>query len=185
MYGLVNQGLKDMVCHQAGIDAWREVCAHAGMATDDFDLLQPYDDASTARLVSSISEILNISESDVLIRFGSYWVTFTAQQGYGPIMDLFGKDFRSCLRNLNRMHAHMGAVMPKLCPPRFEVYEEGAASVHVHYFSSRQGLSPMVLGLLQGLADKFGERVSINMLNMLPSASATEGIRFKIEFLAV
>ena len=170
MYGLINQGLKDMVCLDSGQDAWRRICQEADISHNDFDLLEPYEDSLTAKLVSAIAHELKIADSDVLTRFGKYWIEFTAHQGYGQIMDLFGKDLKTCLRNLNRMHGHMGTVMPNLKPPRFTVIDKGPNAIEVQYSSTRNGLTPMVHGLLLGLAEKFKEKVEIRLLPREPKA---------------
>jgi len=72
---------------------------------------------------------MQITPDEVLRLFGKYWVAFTATEGYGPILNLFGQDLRTCLSNLNRMHAHMGAMMPDLKPPRFRVAENSSTSM--------------------------------------------------------
>jgi hypothetical protein len=182
MYGLINQGLKDMVSRCSGPDTWRAVCSSLGVSPDDFELLQPYEDSLTQRLIQATAAELGVSESEVLQRFGRHWIIFTAHEGYGPIMDLFGGDFRTCLKNLNRMHAHMGAMMPKLQPPRFDVQVLGTRAVEVRYSSSRLGLVPMVHGLLEGLAEKFSEKVKIELLH---GVTGSEQTTFLVEFEAV
>lgn len=170
MYGLVSQGLRDMVCLEVGQDTWRKICKEADISPNDFDLMEPYDDSVSDKLVTAVARELKLDPSDVLIRFGKYWISFTAHHGYGQIMDLFGKDFRTCLMNLNRMHGHMGATMPQLKPPRFTVIDQGPNVLEVRYSSTRKGLAPMVHGLLLGLADKFKERAAIRPLFREPEA---------------
>jgi hypothetical protein len=178
MYGLVNQGLKDMVCLDAGQDTWMRICQQVGLSHHDFDLMEPYDDALTAKLVAEIAAELNIDGPEVLTRFGKYWIKFTAHQGYGQIMDLFGKDFKTCLKNLNRMHGHMGSMMPGLKPPRFTVVDRGSSTLEIQYSSTRKGLAPMVHGLLIGLAEKFNEKAEIKLLLREPD---DESDRFLVE----
>jgi hypothetical protein len=180
MYGLVNQGLKEMVCRERGQDVWREICVELGIPTDDFESLRPYPDSDTGRLIGAIAKRLNKTQQEVLSQFGKYWVPFTAGEGYGAIMDLFGHDLRSCLRNLNRMHGHMGAMMPQLKPPRFIVNERSDTHMIVHYYSTRSGLAPMVFGLLQGLADKFNEQIEIEHI---PSGERSDHDEFEILFV--
>jgi hypothetical protein len=153
--------MKDLVCSEQGESSWRDILSAANLEADEFEPLQPYDDAISYRLVQATSEKLGLSVSEVLRRFGDYWITFTAEYGYGDIMKMFGQDMRSCLRNLNRMHGHMGAMMTQLKPPRFTIVENTEHHITVHYFSTREGLGPMVVGLLEGLARKFSEQVTI------------------------
>jgi hypothetical protein len=76
----------------------------------------------------------------------------------------------------------MGAMMPKLSPPRFRVEEEKPSKLIVHYYSHRQGLSPMVVGLLEGLADKYGEKVSIRHI---PRGSRSDHDEFEVSIKSV
>lgn len=161
MYGLVNEGIRDMVVAMAGTEAWESISQEAGVDSAGFEPLCPYDDSLTYKLVDLVSRRFELAPEDVLRRYGRYWITYTATQGYGEIMLLFGSDFRSCLENLNRMHGHMGAMMPQLSPPRFQLEVRGPTDWLVHYYSHRHGLGPMVTGLLEGLAEKYKERVSI------------------------
>lgn len=161
MYGLIHQGFKDMVGISHGEDVWREICGSISRNPGDHDPLTSYSDAETMGLLDAVAKRLVLSHGEVLRQLGRYWVAYTAKEGYGPILDLFGKDFRSCLRNLNRMHGHMGAMMPNLKPPRFTVTEHSPKSVTVHYFSTRKGLAPMVHGLLEGLSERFNEAISV------------------------
>jgi len=165
MYGLINQALKDMVCERPdGARLWGEICRDAGVESQDFEALEAYEDRTTEALVGATARKLGSSPEEVLYNFGFHWISYTAEHGYGEMMDMFGKDLRSCLKNLNRMHGHMGAMMPKLSPPRFIVAENSADHVTLHYFSKRAGLGSMVVGLLDGLARKYGEHISIEFI---------------------
>ncbi len=161
MYGLVNQAMKDLVLERFGESRWTEICSGASCPTDDFELMKSYPDALTYGLVGSASRVLQVDAGVLLEQFGEYWIRFTAEKGYGELLLLFGKDFQSCLRNLNHMHARMGAMMPELQPPRFLVEEEAPGKLLLKYFSKRAGLAPMVVGLLRGLAQRHGNQVSI------------------------
>jgi hypothetical protein len=161
MYGMVNLAVRDLVITQFGESTWQTICEKAGVGTTDFVALKAYPDSVTYSLVGSASELLKVAPEQILHTFGEHWVRYTAHAGYGVMMDMFGRDFRTCLKNLNGMHSHMGAMMPELVPPRFTVDEVDATHLRVHYFSTREGLAPFVTGLLVGLAHKFGDTVTI------------------------
>ena len=161
MYGMVNLAVRDLVITKFGESTWQTICDKAGVTSPDFVPLKAYPDHITYALVGAASETLGMSAEQILHAFGDHWVRYTAGEGYGVMMDMFGRDFRSCLKNLNGMHSHMGAMMPELVPPRFTVDEIDPKHLRVHYFSTRQGLAPMVSGLLVALARKFGDTVTI------------------------
>lgn len=161
MYGLVNQAVKDLVQSKFGDEAWSEICKTAKIQSNDFVAMQYYPDTLTYELVGAASKHLKLDPHVILTEFGKHWVLFTAKNGYGPLMDLFGNDYKTCLNNLNNLHARMGMSLPQLTPPRFVFTEVDSKTYQVEYQSKRAGLSPMVLGLLQGLAEKYGEKVTI------------------------
>lgn len=179
MYGLINEALRDLITSQAGLDTWLEICQSAALDPEGFEPLCPYADSVTYNLVGLASEKLAIPQDEILRRFGQHWVSFTAEQGYGDLMRLFGNDFKSCLANLNRMHAHMGAMMPHLTPPKFIVEGDLGGLMKVHYFSTRRGLGPMVVGLLEGLAKKFDQNITITYS---PQGTASDHDEFVISF---
>lgn len=180
MYGLVNEGFRELVIQLSGIGMWEEICQEAGIQPEGFEPLCPYHDSLTYKLVELTSQKLRLPANDLLTRYGYYWITYTAESGYGEIMRLFGSDFHSCLMNLNRMHANMGAMMPQLSPPRFTVESPNAQHILVHYYSHRPGLAPMVLGLLQGLADKYGNTVEIEHT---PKGQRSDHDEFLVRFM--
>jgi hypothetical protein len=178
MYGLVNEGIRELVISLAGPKMWESMCEEAGVEPEGFEPLCPYHDSLTYKLVELASDKLAIPIDTLLRKYGRFWVTYTAEQGYGEIMNLFGTDFRTCLTNLNRTHAHMGAMMPALQPPRFNVEVSNDSEMIVHYFSHRPGLAPMVEGLLDGLAEKFGDTISIRHI---PKGERSDHDEFEVE----
>jgi len=180
MYGLINQAVKEMICAHGGEALWSTVRQAAHIPNDDWDSLEPYPDSATFALVEAASQQMGLPQSEILRRFGRHWILFTAHHGYGEIMDMFGQDLRSCLKNLNRMHGHMGVMMPHLRPPRFVVDELSADHLIVHYYSQRKGLGEFVIGLLEGLAEKYGERIA---LRHLPRVEGSDHDEFEVSFL--
>lgn len=155
MYGLVNQAVRDLVIKGFGEEKWNLICKEAGIPNKDFVSMQYYPDTITYSLVGAAAKHLNLSAETILSEFGKHWVLYTAENGYGPLMDLFGENYKSCLMNLNNLHARMGLSMPELAPPRFIFTEITPEIYQIEYQSKRQGLEPMVQGLLEGLAQKY------------------------------
>lgn len=142
--------------------------------------MQYYPDSTTYSLVGAASELLEMPAEDILFEFGRFWVLYTSKEGYGPIMDLFGNDFKSCLQNLNNLHARMGMTLPQLTPPRFTFEELGPETYQLNYYSKREGLSPMVSGLLHGLAEKFGAKISISVASSKEEADLKRSLKIQV-----
>lgn len=164
MYGLVNKAIKDLVTENHGEETWQKVCDIAEFHEGDFISMSPYPDKLTFTLVGAVCQVLKADAKDVLEAFGEYWILYTANQGYGDLMDLSGKTFVEFLGNLDMLHYRIANMMPELRPPMFTVCNEKPNSVELEYRSHREGLIPMLYGLVRGLGKRFDMRVEIEQI---------------------
>ncbi len=156
MYGLVNKAIKDLVVAKHGIDKWNQICELTGFYDEDFVAMNPYPDALTYQLVKNASIVLKTDAAAILEAFGEYWILYTADEGYGDLMDLTGSSFVEFLGNLDMLHYRINNIMPELAAPQFSTRNETENSVELIYNSHREGLVPMLFGLIKGLAKRFG-----------------------------
>jgi Haem-NO-binding len=161
MYGLVNKAIQDMVCSRFGEDIWREIKDKAEVNVDVFISMEGYPDDLTHRLVKAASVVLGLSPTQVMEAFGEFWVQYTSEEGYGEMMDMSGDTLPEFLENLDNLHARVGISFPKLEPPSFECSDVEENHLNLHYRSSREGLSPMIVGLVKGLGTKFDTEVDV------------------------
>ena len=161
MYGLINKAVRGLIVEVAGEDAWSRIRRAAQVEDDDFISMEGYDDAVTFRLVDAASTELDMPPTEVLEAFGKYWVDYTADEGYGEIMNSAGTTFAQFLKNLDQLHSRVKLTFPNLVPPRFTVTDEEDGNLVLHYFSEREGLASLVIGLLQGLAQRFDQVVTV------------------------
>lgn len=164
MYGLVNQAIRDMICVNHGPETWTKVRMRAEVSADQFEGMEPYPDDLTHRLVMAASVELDESPHALLRAFGEFWVKYTAAQGYGPLMEMAGSNLPEFLHNLDELHARVGVNFPQLVPPSFDTEEPEEGTMHLLYHSQRQGLEPMVIGLVEGLGDRFATHVEVKQL---------------------
>ena len=61
--------------------------------------------------------------------------------------------------------------MPQLKPPSFEIENVQDKVWRVHYHSDRSGLTSMMIGLLKGLAQRFGQQADV----IVESANGQDG----------
>ncbi len=155
MYGLVNQAVQDYVTHAFGEAVWQQVRAKAGMQEDGFLPLEQYPDALTFALVGATCEATGRGGAELVEAIGVHWVAFTAQRGYGALLDQLGTTFPEALANLDAMHVRVALMMPNLKPPSFRVHDVKDRSLTLDYVSKRAGLAPMVIGLVKGLGHKY------------------------------
>jgi hypothetical protein len=70
-------------------------------------------------------------------------------------MELAGESLTDFLNNLNMLHERINNIMPELVAPQFTTRNESSNTIELEYRSHREGLSPMVIGLLKGLCKRF------------------------------
>ncbi|HEY5789997.1 MAG TPA: heme NO-binding domain-containing protein [Gammaproteobacteria bacterium] len=159
MYGMINDAIRQMVTERHGEDAWEEMRRRA-----DADLvflrMAQYPDALTYRLVAIATEMLGTEVDAVLRAFGDYWIDY-ADEAYGELLAVSGDSFVEMVENLNDLHTRVGQLMPDLKPPSFHLTEQSAGSFRLHYHSTRDGLGPMVVGLLEGLGRRYRTAVEV------------------------
>lgn len=157
MYGLVNKAIQDLVCEKFGEDKWIEIKKLSNFEDDFFIGLQAYPDSLTYDLVKNASRVLGADASVVMEAFGEYWILYTANEGYGEMLDLAGDNLSDFLNNLDMLHNRVNNIMPQLVAPQFSTRNETDNSIELEYRSKREGMAPMVVGLLRGLGKRFNK----------------------------
>ncbi len=163
MYGLVNQAVRKLILHEHGPETWATIRRQAGCEDDDFVTMHPYPDELTYALVEAASAVLGAPPEAILREFGRYWVRFAAETAYGHLMKAAGNSVRDFLANLDHLHARVGLSFPELRPPQFRVIPEGPDQIRLQYFSERAGLAPFVIGLVEGLGQRFHESIQVSL----------------------
>ncbi len=165
MYGLVNRALQDMVVERHGQDTWERIRQRARFAEPVFVAMEGYDDSVTYDLVGASAKELDQSAEEILFDFGRWWVLRTADEGYGPLLQMAGDTLPTFLENLDEMHSRVALSMPHLRPPSFRVTRLGEGQLHLQYYSHRPGLVPFVLGLLDALGERFNTPTVARLLS--------------------
>lgn len=161
MYGLVNRALEELICRAHGPAQWERIKEAAGVDVEVFIRMDAYPDDITYRLVQAASEVLQVPPQQLLHDFGLHWTLYTGREGYGALLDEAGGSVFEMLANLDELHVRVGLMYPQLRPPSFRCTEVGPSSLVLHYHSSREGLAPMVLGLVEGLGKRCGQALRI------------------------
>ncbi|MBD2595678.1 heme NO-binding domain-containing protein [Nostoc spongiaeforme FACHB-130] len=162
MYGLVNKAIQDMICERHGEEKWEIIKSKAGYEDIDFFIgMDGYPDEVTYSLVAAACEVLKMPAPEILQAFGEYWVNYTAEEGYGDLLNSAGNSLPQFIENLDNLHARVGLSFSQLRPPSFECEHTSEQSLDLHYQSTRHGLAPMVIGLLHGLGKRFHTTVDI------------------------
>lgn len=164
MYGMVNQGIREYIRENLGNEAWSRIVEKAELEVDAFEAMTAYDDGLTYSLVAAVCDVLNMSAAEVLERFGDYWVDFASNTPMGKFLTFLDSDYIENINNINELHEKIKVSMPNLRPPSFEVIELADGWHEVHYHSEREGLAPMVVGLLKGLARMHDQGIELKVV---------------------
>lgn len=181
MYGLVNRAIEELICSNFGEETWEAIRTVAGVETEAFICMEPYPDEVTYQLVGAASQILGIPAETILHTFGEYWTLYTAREGYGELLKVSGNTLPEFLGNLDNLHARVGLLYPELRPPSFECTHTDATGMLLHYRSEREGMAPLVVGLLQGLSKMFSTELAIE--HCQKRSSSGEHDIFKLTYL--
>jgi guanylate cyclase soluble subunit beta len=160
-----------MICEKFGEEKWNQVLLASGVPEDSFLSMRSYDDAITYDLVGAASAVLGAPAEACLEMFGEWWVLETATKSYGPLLDAAGRDLVQFLRNINALHDRITGTFINYIPPEFKVEAVEGDRHRIHYISKRQGLSPFVVGLLKGLAVRYGSELEIHSQETVPVTS--------------
>ncbi len=164
MYGMVNKAVQNLIIREHGEEVWERIRQRAGVQESEFVALKSYPDEVTYGLVGAICGELNAPADAVLELFGEYWVGYAASQGYGPMLDFFGRDMATFLHSLDALHARLRTVFAHLMPPSLECEDVTPGVVRIHYRSTRPGLTHFVVGLLRGVGKRFHQTVAVEIV---------------------
>lgn len=164
MYGIVNKAIEDLVIANFGEQKWEAIKERSNIDIDFFISSEPYDDDVTFKLAVAVSEEMNMSISDVLVAFGEWWVIKTTSEKYAGLMQSGGNNLKEFLLNLPNFHNRVMLIYPKLTPPEFKISDITENSIHLHYFSKREGLQEFVRGLIQGLGKMYETPTTIDLI---------------------
>jgi Haem-NO-binding len=161
VYGLVNRALVDLLEQRGGKALLERVKRDAGVGTDVFLSLERYPDQTTVDLVVAASNALGVTAAELLQDFGNHWIVYASEHGYRQLMQARGDSLFAFIARLDELHSRLSLTFPELQPPSFAVLPLSHDTIRLRYTSTRDGLAPFVIGLLQGLAKLFGEPLTV------------------------
>jgi hypothetical protein len=161
MYGMINQAVRELVVTNHGEPTWRQICTEAGLSDTEFNSMHTYPDSVTYDLVGAASKVLNTPAEKLLETFGEFWTDFARNTDFARLMKFGGNSLLEFAQNLDQMHAKIKFSLPKLVPPSFRCTDVTDRGFRLHYYSSRSGLVPLVVGMFKGMARLYQQPVDI------------------------
>ncbi len=180
MYGLVNRALQSLVTQKLGREGWREICEKVEIDEQGFVNFMLYPDSLTYQLAAEAAKKMNITLEQALEAFGEHWILFTVDEGYGDLINICGSSFVEFLSNINSLHTRIRLLHPSISPPKIICSDIQTDYLKIHYYSKRDGLAPMVVGLIKGLAKRFNTTVDIKLTQA--KADGHDHDEFEVKF---
>jgi hypothetical protein len=171
MYGMIHRAIFDFLSEQYRESEWDKVKSSLNVEHDSMISTLVYPDSQTMQLVEDAAMLLGISTEEFLRRLGRFWVMFSERGAYRRILDFAGEDLASFIQNLDRMHQAVVSAMPRADVPSFTLVDSRPGELVVDYRSNRNGLEAFVIGLLQGLLDRFKHDGCVTHESRVASAS--------------
>ncbi len=160
MKGVVNKGIQELVEAKFGAEAWQKVKELAGCDEPFFAVSEDYPDEMTLALVKAASEVSGLSQEDVMIEFGKFWVPNTGKNSYQTYYNLMGSSPKEFLLNTGKVHEQVTRSIANAQPPRFEYEELPDGRLLMHYHSKR-GLCVVLRGLILGVGILFDQELDV------------------------
>ena len=175
MYGLINKALKTMIMDGHGEDTWNSILKKSGVPEDSFISMERYNDDITYALVDATSEVLEAPAEACLELFGHYWATVTAPSAYEMLFDSTGETLFEFLENINSLHDRITSTFIGYIPPYF-IATADKNKMELTYESKREGLTPFVVGILKGLAERFEVNIEFESVKPVEVSSGETSI---------
>ena len=179
MYGMIHKSVRDMVVMKFGEECWQKICSEAGVSDEHFLSMESYPDEVVYDIVGAATKILELTPEQVLDAFGEHFVTVTLNKNYQNMLKTYGKNSFELLENLNHLHTTIKTTFSDYKPPMFSVEHVADDKIDLTYQSIRSGLTPFVHGLLRGMAEFYGESLTIADEKQLP-AEQGEKTQFRV-----
>lgn len=177
MYGMIHRAARAYAIETLGQDFWDGFAVRHALSETDFVTAQCYPDERTGKIIGGLAEAAGIPTSEMLTRFGVFWIDFARRGPYGQMIAIGGKTLPAFISNLNRMHAGLAISMPGSQMPKFFLVSSDATGLRVCYESVREGLEPFVLGLLGGLCEMFDLAADVEL-----TGDAAQGVTFEVRY---
>ncbi len=178
MYGMVNNALQEFVSSHLGEDAWLQLAADNDAEDGIFISLESYPDEVTFALAVGAARAMELELDTFLVGFGRHWISYANHTAYAPLLLALG-GFSETLLGLDDMHRRIQRTLPKLNAPSFR-FQSSPRGGTLRYISTRNGLAPFVVGLLQGLAEMHSLALTIN--HTIKRTADSHFDEFELEF---
>ncbi len=178
MYGICHDAAEAYIIEVFGTDMMSTIRADIDLP-GDISLHNYYHDEVIGNTFVSLSHHSGVSLDEIFLGFGRFWIKHLKN---GPYFDQLPTttNLGEYFFQINQMHERLIILLPQLKPPYFEILEQTDNTLEIAYYSTRAGLSAMVIGQISALAEQFGKTAIIEHSKKQDLSNNTPDI-FKIK----
>lgn len=159
MHGFVYTELKDYVVAKLGADAWSSLLVEAGLKGKAYVNYAEYPDAEAVQLVTAASKATGLAPDVILEDFGAFLAPHLFG-AYRPLIDPAWKTLEFLENAEGTIHRVVRARNAHARPPVLRCRRVSPTQVVVVYSSPRK-LCAVARGIVRGLAQHYGEDVTV------------------------
>ncbi|KAG0419216.1 hypothetical protein HPB47_004272 [Ixodes persulcatus] len=180
-YGFVNHALELLVLRKYGAETWEQIKREAEIEMEGQFLVRlVYDDEITYSLVLAAEKVLDTPAEEILEMFGRMFFDFCQESGYDKILQVLGATPRDFLQNLDALHDHLATIYPGMRAPSFRCTERPEdGTLVLHYYSEREGLEPIVIGIVKAVASKL-HHTEVQVEQIMGKEDGLDHVQFAI-----
>lgn len=179
MHGIIFWELKKYVNTKLGGDAWQRLLQEAGLGSRIYTTLQEYPDEEAVAIVGAASRATGQAVSAILEDFGEFIVP--------DLVSMFKAMIRPKWKTLDLIentedviHKAVRVQNPGADPPRLQCSRPGKEEVVIIYSSPRK-MCALARGIAKGVANHYGEKVSIAEPRCMLRGSPNCEIQVRVE----
>lgn len=151
--------MKDFVVENHDHSTWDEVRQRADLDQQVYLPIDTYDDAELVSLVEAAAELTGEPIPHLLEAYGRF-VAGTLLDTYGNVVREEWDTLDLVANTEEQIHEVLRTHNPDLSPPKLVCRRDSPSQVTVFYRSDRR-LCFVAKGIVRGVADHFGEQVSV------------------------
>ncbi|XP_033127233.1 soluble guanylate cyclase 88E-like [Anneissia japonica] len=166
MYGVILESVSQMIRNHYGEKTWLEIRSKADIDEYTFVTHDIYGEWVLPQITRAASEVLSVSEDEIMNACGLFFVSFMSKYGYDDLMSCVGRTMSEFFNELDNLHEYLRFSYPKLRSPSFFCIDENEKGITLQYKSKRRGLTHYVMGQITIIGRVFYDiEIDIEIVN--------------------
>ncbi|NUP07796.1 MAG: heme NO-binding domain-containing protein [Polyangiaceae bacterium] len=179
MHGMIFVELKRFVVATLGSPAWNQIAARAGVGSRLLLPSETYPDEELVRLIEAASQLSGKPAAELVHAFGVALAPVLLTK-YIAWVSPSWRTIDLLMQTESTMHRMVRMKAPGASPPELTIERIAPDEVRIRYGSQRK-LCALARGLVQGLADHYGETVTISETSCMLRGGASCDISVRVD----